>query len=443
MEAAKGYDIALVEIGGTIGDFENMPFLFAAKSFEIELGWENVCNILVSYLMTPRNLGEMKTKPTQQAIRALNENGISPDFVLCRASEALDSVRKEKIETYANISSNCIISAPDIKTLYAVPLNFEKEQLGKKILQRLKLKAKKRPDWHRWIDLVRRIENPSKILKIAMVGKYVDTGSFSLADSYISINEALKHAAANLNVDIHIEWIDSKQFENGRATIDKLKEYDGIIIPGGFGASGVEGKINAIKFARENNIPFLGLCYGMQLAVVEFARNVCGLDANTTEVAPKTQNPVIDILPEQKKVLLDGDYGATMRLGAYAAQLKKSRVLELYEKTGRLKKDSALVEKFKHNQDFRVGVIETRNIVFERHRHRYEVNPNYVALFESKGLCFSGYHLRKDRTRLMEFLELPGHRFFVATQAHPEFKSRFLDPSPLFLGFVSACKQGK
>jgi CTP synthase len=444
MDAAKGSEIALVEVGGTIGDYENMPFLFAAKSLEIELGRENICNILVSYLMTPRNLGEMKTKPTQQAIAALNESGISPDFVLCRSSEPLDSVRKEKIQTYANINSKCIISAPDIKTIYRVPLNFEKEDLGKKILQRLNLRAKKRPDWRKWSELVKRIEDHRRVLNIAMVGKYVETGDFSLADSYISINQALEHAAAHLNVDIKISWIDSKLFENGKSDTDKLKQYDGIIIPGGFGASGVEGKINAIRFARENNIPFLGLCYGMQLAVVEFARNICGLtDAHTTEVNPKTQAPVIDILPEQKKVLLNGDYGATMRLGAYAAQLKKSRVFELYEKTGRLKKDRAMIEKLKHNQDFRIGLLGTRDVILERHRHRYEVNPQFVSLLENKGMFFSGHHLRSDRTKLMEFLELPNHKFFVATQAHPEFKSRFLDPSPLFLGFVSACKQDK
>ncbi len=431
-------DFVLVEIGGTIGDYENLPYLFAAKSLEIELGRENVAHVLVSYLPVPLHVGEMKTKPTQQAIRMLNEAGIFPDFVLCRAGKPLDGVRKKKIETYANIPSENIISAPDVKTIYRIPLNFEREGLGGKILGRFGLKPKRSPDWTEWSRLVDNIENPKKYVNIAIVGKYVDIGDFSLFDSYISINQALEHAGAEIGTGVKISWIDSKIFEKEDAS--KLKNYDGIIVPGGFGSSGVEGKINAIKFARENNIPFLGLCYGMQLAVVEFARNVCGMSgATTTEINPNTKYPVIYILPSQKKMIAESRYGGTMRLGAYAAMLAPSRVLILYKKAGRIEKDRKRAGEIRKIQPFRLGVIErNRNVILERHRHRYEVNPKFVGALEKNGLVFSGCHVRSDKTKLMEFMELPRHKFFIATQSHPEFKSRIGDAAPLFLGFVEA-----
>ncbi|MEM7819598.1 MAG: CTP synthase (glutamine hydrolyzing) [Candidatus Aenigmatarchaeota archaeon] len=435
------YDFVIVEIGGTIGDYENLPYLFAMKSFEVELGKENVAHILVSYLPVPDNIGEMKTKPTQQAIKMMIEHGITPDFVLCRSIKPLDDVRKKKIETYANIPIEHIISAPDVKSIYLVPLNFEKENLGEKILKRFNLKPKKTPDWTRWKTLVDRIENPKRTIKIAMVGKYVDTGDFCLPDSYISINQSLEHAGAELDLKVNIEWIDAKLFEKNSEELKRLNNYDGIIVPGGFGASGVEGKISTIKFARENKIPYLGLCYGMQLAVVEYARNVCGLkDAHTTEVEPNTKNPVVDILPTQKKILELSEYGGTMRLGAYAAILKKdTKVFELYK--NRLEYDKEKIEKFKNSgQEFRLGILNPNDIViFERHRHRYEVNPKYIELLEKNGLVFSGYHHRLDSTKLMEFIELPNHPFFIGTQAHPEFNSKFGNASPLFLGFVKAC----
>ncbi len=434
--AGDNYDFILVEIGGTIGDYENLPYLFAAKSLEIEFGRENVMNVLVSYLPVPSHVGEMKTKPTQQAIRMLNESGIFPDFVLCRADKPLDNVRKKKIETYANIPSENIISAPDVKSIYRIPLNFEQEGLGRKILGRFGLKPRRNPDWSRWSSLVGNIESPKKTVNIAIVGKYIDIGDYSLFDSYISINQALEHSGAELGVGVKISWLDSKMFEKGGT--DGLKKYDGIIIPGGFGSSGVEGKIKAITFARENGMPFLGLCYGMQLAVVEFARH-CGMnDANTSEVK-STRHPVIDILPSQKNIIAENRYGGTMRLGAYAAVLKPSIVLDLYKKSGRLERDKKRIDDLRKAQPFRLGVIEkNRPVVLERHRHRYEVNPEYVRLLENKGLVFSGYHTRSDKTKLMEFIEIPDHKFFVATQSHPEFKSRMGDASPLFLGFVKA-----
>ncbi len=435
-KSAGSYDFVIVEIGGTVGDYENMPFLFAAKSFEIELGKQNVVYVLVSYLPTPGHVGEAKTKPTQQAIRMLNESGITPDIILCRAPAPIDDVRRKKIEISANISSDYIISAPDIKsTVYVIPLNFEKEMLGKKLLDKFGMQPKKEPDWTRWKKLAASIENPKYVFNVAMVGKYIGIGGFQLADSYISINESLKHAAAELGCDVRITWIDANDHTQCSRS---LGSYDGIIIPGGFGSSGVEGKISAVRCARENNMPFLGLCYGMQLAVIEYARNVCGMQgAHTTEVEPGTKYPVIDILETQRKLIENSQYGGTMRLGAYAAVLKENtRVLELYRKTGRLVKEISGIE------PFRIGSVPDKcDIVLERHRHRYEVNPKFIEKLESKGLVFSGYHQKADGTKLMEFIELPSHPFFIATQAHPEFKSRFGSPAPLFLGFLEACRK--
>jgi CTP synthase len=442
-ESARGYDIVLVEIGGTIGDYENIPFLFALKSMEREIGEENVMYILITYLPVPGHIEEMKTKPTQQAIKMLSENGIFPDFILCRARAPLDRVRKKKIETYANIDAEHVISAPDVDAVYSVPLNFEKERLGQKILSKLKLQARRKPNWRRWRELLRHVENPTKRIKIAMVGKYVDIGDYKLADSYISINQALEHAGAAHNVGIDISWIDSKELEKRGRITGKLREYDGILIPGGFGATGVEGKVKAIQYARERGVPFLGLCYGLQWAVVEFARNVCGLkDANSTEVDPKTSCPVIDIIPTQREIIAGRHYGGSMRLGAYAAVLRKgSKVLELYKRSNRLREDGLGVAQLAQNpkERFRLGVLgKGKKVVLERHRHRYEVAPQFVDALGNRGLIFSGYHQCEDGIQLMEFLELPDHPFFVATQAHPEFKSRLERPAPLFTGFVEA-----
>ena len=463
-EASKNYDIAVVEIGGTIGDYENIPYLFAMRGMERDIGKDSVVYVLVTYLPIPSHIEEMKTKPTQQAIRLLSETGIIPDFIICRAKRALDKIRKKKIEIYANIPSEHVISEPDIETVYSIPLDLEKEKMGIKILNELKLKPRRAPNWTEWKKLVSRIENPKKTVKIAITGKYVDIGDYSLADSYVSINQGLLHAGAALNVGVDISWLDAKVFENAPKKINDLKDFDGIIVPGGFGSSGVEGKIKAINFVRLNNKPFLGLCYGLQLAIVEYARNVCGMkNANTTENDRKTKFPVIDLLPTQKEFMEKSDYGGTMRLGAYAAILKeKSRVLELYKETGRLKDDMKRIDNLKKdkNQAFRLGILGTRenqrfsgpqkskgflrenkNIVLERHRHRYEVNPEFVDKLEKKGLVFSGYHLREDNTKLMEYIELPKLKFFVGTQAHPEFKSRLGNPSPLFYGFVKACSK--
>ncbi len=439
LESSAGFDICLVEIGGTIGDYENIPFLFAMKSLERERPGD-LLYFLITYLPIPDHMPEMKTKPTQMAVKLLLEHGIFPDFILCRAREPLDQQRKKKIETYANIGADYVISAPDVKnTLYAVPLNFEQEKLGQKILQKLHLQQRKDPDWQQWKSLVTRLEEPKHVVNLAMVCKYVDSGNYHIADSYISVNEALKHAGAALDTGVHITWLDAKDFEKHPATISQLQAFDGIIVPGGFGSSGVEGKIMAIQYAREHKIPYLGLCYGMQLAIVEFARHVCGLEgAHTTEVDPLTKYPVINMLSEQLAVK---DKSGTMRLGAYAATLQEgSSVLNLYKTTGRFVQDQALLSVIRSKEQFRIGKTPLHNTILERHRHRYEQNPQFISLLEKHGLVFSGYHERDDGTKLMEFIELPKkeHPFFVGTQSHPCFKSSLLNPAPLYVGFVAA-----
>jgi len=428
--SSKDHEISLVEIGGTVGDYENIAFLLAAKQLERELGKDNVAYVLVSYLPVPLNIKEAKTKPTQQSIRMLYEHGIFPDFILCRAIEPLDDVRKNKIASYINLDREQIISAPDVVSLYQIPINFEKENLGKKILKKFNLEAKKVPDWTKWQELLKNIISPKGEVDIAIVGKYIDIGNYKLEDSYISIKESLMHAGAHLSTKVNIFWIDSKEFEQQPEKVSTLKDFDGIIIPGGFGSSGVEGKIMAIKFCRENKIPYLGLCYGLHLAVVEFARNICDLkNANTSEIC-NTDCAVIDILPWQKAILEKSKYGATMRLGSYAAKLDDdSLVYGLYKKFASNKKTISPV----------IGKTPPPH-VFERHRHRYEVNPAFHEILQEKGLIFSGYHISDEGAKLIEFIELPRekHPFFIATQAHPEFKSSFESPAPLFAGFVLA-----
>ncbi|MFH1500891.1 MAG: CTP synthase [archaeon] len=411
LDAGKDYEVCIVEIGGTIGDYENVPFLFAMRALERELGRNNLIYVLVTYLPVPSHIDEMKTKPTQIAIKLLRENAIQPDIVLCRGKTALDAPRKKKIEIYANVSSDEVISMPDVDTaekkgsIYRIPLDLESERIGEKILEKFHMTKKSEPDWSEWKVLVERMINPEKKVKVGIIGKYLDIGAYNLTDSYLSINEAIRHAGAKNNVGVELVWIDSKKLEQ-QPPEELLADLKGIIVPGGFGESGVEGKIKAVKYARENNIPYLGLCYGLQMAVIEFARNVCGLNAHTTEVAPEIEHKVIDILPEQKVI---SEKGATMRLGAYTAKLS-GRVREIYGK----------------------------DEVSERHRHRYEVNPEYHSILQEKGLVLSGM---SPDMRLVEFIELPNHKFFIATQAHPEFNSSLLKPAPLFDAFVKSMMQ--
>ncbi len=420
LKAAEGYDVAVVEVGGTVGDYENVPFLFALKALERDIGSDHMAYVLVTYLPVPSHIDEMKTKPTQQAIRLLGEQGIMPDFVICRSKYPLDDVRRKKIEEFVHLPAENIIAAPDIESVYQMPLELVRQELGKNLLERLHLEPKQEPDWSLWQERVDHIEHPSRTVKVAIIGKYIAGGAYSMTDSYTSICHALTHAGAELNAGVAITWIDATQFDQDGALLETLKTFDGILVPGGFGVAGVEGKIKAIGYARTKQIPFLGLCYGLQLAAVEFARSVCHLDgAHTTEVDPETLHPIIDILPMQKEILRSHRYGGTMRLGAYEATLKPGTVVHRLYECGLQKNEN--------------------NVVSERHRHRYEVNPAYVDRLERKGFTFSGMHTRVDGTKLMEFAELSEHPFFVATQAHPEFKSRLGNPNPLFFGFVQAC----
>jgi CTP synthase len=404
------FDFVLVEIGGTVGDYENVLFLEAVRQMKHE--GEKVIYIHVTYVPVLKSLGEAKTKPTQHSVKLLREIGIQPDFIITRSEKPLDDVRKEKIALFCNVSGEDVISDSNIDNVYGVPLLFEEQALCKKILKKLGLR-KEEHDLNTWKNYITKIRKLDKKVKIGIVGKYFDIGAFKLSDSYISVIEAVKHAAWNNNVRPEIEWIDSKIFEKHPRKIVNLKKVDGIIVPGGFGLSGVEGKISTIKYARENNIPYLGLCLGMQLAVVEYARNVCGLKgANTTEVEKNTPYPVIDFIPDQIKIVTESRYGATMRLGGYPAVLT----------------EGSLIKKLYNDQ----------NKVTERHRHRYEVNPTYIDIIEKNGLVFSG---RSPDGILMEFMELPNHLYFTGTQAHPEFKSRPMKPAPLFDGLIKAAKK--
>lgn len=407
-------DITLIEIGGTVGEYQNILFLEAARMLKIKQP-DDVLFVLVSYLPIPSKVGEMKTKPTQYAVRTLNSAGIQPDIIIARSETFLDEKRKEKISMFCNIPQEFVVSAPDIDSVYEVPINYERDDLSRLILKKFKLKSRK-SDLKSWQDLVDRIKSSKEKVRIGIVGKYFGTGDFVLGDAYISVIEAIKHACYKNNVKPEIDWINSEAFEKGTNRLESLSAYAGIIVPGGFGSRGIEGKIKTIQYCRENNIPFFGLCYGMQLSVIEYARNVLGMqEANTTEVDRNTKHPVIDIMPEQKKNLEDKNYGATMRLGAYDAVLKKGTIA--FKAYGKGK-------------------------ISERHRHRWEVNPKYIEKIEKAGLIFSG---KSPDGKLMEIVELPKekHSFFLATQFHPEFKTTPLNSHPLFFEFIKAAKARK
>ncbi|MDP2668917.1 MAG: CTP synthase [bacterium] len=401
-------DFVLVEIGGTAGEYQNLVFFEAARMLKLR-NPDKVIFILVSYFPIPKLMGEMKTKPTQYAVRILNSSGIQPDFIMARSEVPLDEPRKRKLSVFCNMHPEDIISAPDILSIYQAPLNFEKDKIGRKILAKFGLREKKN-DLKDWARMFSRSQHAKKTVKIGIVGKYFGTGKFTLPDSYISVIESIKHAAWELGASPEIHWLDGEIYEKDKKKMTKeLGGMDGIIVPGGFGTRAVEGKIRAIEYARENLKPFLGLCYGMQLAVVEFARNVAGMPgANTTEVNPKTKYPVIDVMADQKEKYLKKNLGGTMRLGAYNCELKEGTIAWRAYKA---------------------------NKISERHRHRYEFNNALKEVLESKGLVSSGIN---PESRLVEIIELPKHPFFLGTQFHPEFKSRPLSPHPLFREFIRA-----
>ena len=405
-------DIAIIEIGGTIGEYQNILFLEAARMLK-NMHPEDVFFVLVSYLPVPNKVGEMKTKPTQYATRSLNGAGIQPDIIVARSDRDLDEKRKEKLALFCSVKKEDVISAPDVDSIYAIPSHFEEQNLSTILLKKMGLRPKKK-DLKDWEGFVSRVKESQKTVDIAVVGKYFKTGDYVLSDAYLSVIESLKYAAYSVKRKPVLHWIDSEEYETNPSKLKELKKYDGVLIPGGFGSRGIEGKIEAIRFCRENHIPYFGICYGMQLMVIEYARHILGIaDAHTTEVNPKTENPVIDIILEQKKNLRDKNYGATMRLGAYPAVLKNGTVAR---------------KAYKQKE------------ISERHRHRYEVNPEYIARIEEAGLVFSG---ASPDQRLMEIAELPTakHPFFLGVQFHPEFKSSPLKPHPLFMEFLKACSK--
>ncbi|MCF7908214.1 MAG: CTP synthase [Candidatus Omnitrophica bacterium] len=392
-------DVVIVEIGGTVGDIEGLPFLEAIRQLRLDLGRDYAINIHVTLVPYIKSAGEIKTKPTQHSVGKLREIGIIPDIIVCRTERNLNKEAREKISLFCNVDKEAVVTAIDVKSIYEVPVAFKKEGLDRLIIRLLNLKCPE-DNLTDWIKMLKRVKSPTKKVEIAVVGKYI-----ALQDAYKSIYEALVHGAIENNVKLSIKKVDSEDIEKKDA-LKYLKEVKGILIPGGFGNRGIEGKIKAVKFARENKIPFLGICLGMQTAAIEFARNVCGLkNANSSEFNKNTKYPVISILENQKML---SDKGATMRLGAYDCCLKKKEtVYKAYKK-----------EK-----------------ISERHRHRYEFNNKYRDLMEKAGMIFSGINPQKN---LVEIIELKNHPWFVACQFHPEFKSKPDSAHPLFRDFIKA-----
>lgn len=400
-------DIVIVELGGTAGEYQNVFYYEASRIMRLR-DKDSVLHVHVGYLPTPPTVGEMKSKPVQTSVRILSSMGIQPDFLVARAERPLDKKRKERLALFCNMDSDSIISNPDVDSVYDVALNFDEQNFAEKILKHWRIKPRAR-NLEDWAGLSERVKAVSSEVPIALVGKYFSTGDYVLSDVYFSVIESLKHAAWRHGAKPKFVWVDSEKIE-ADGPEKYLKNVAGVVVPGGFGGRGIEGIIGAIQYVRENNLPYLGLCYGMQLATVEVARHLAGLaDANSTEINPETKHPVIHIMPEQEKKLLAQDYGATMRLGAWPAKLVRgSKVYHAY------------------------GQAE----ISERHRHRYEFNNKYRQRLESVGLKIVG---ASPDERIVEIVELTNHPWFVGVQFHPEFKSRPLRPHPLFRDFVGAC----
>ena len=401
----SGVDVVLTECGGTVGDIEGLPFLEAIRQMRIEEGFDNTLYVHVALVPILDVTGEMKTKPLQHSVNELRRIGIQPDIIVARCSKMIDAEAVRKIALFGTIPKEAVFCSYNVPTIYLVPQKLDEQGMGDYICRRLKLRGKK-PSWKTWNAFVESLLNPKYEIKVALVGKYA-----GLSDSYVSMNEALRHAGAKCGVKVTIDYIEAEVFEESPGDIESLKNYDGIFVPYGFGPRGSEGKIMAINYARTHDIPFLGICFGFQLAVVEFARNICGLKgANSTELDPDTPHPVIDLMPEQRNVKYKG---ATMRLGGHEIVIKEGTLAyKLYN---------------------------SRRIV-ERHRHRWEVNPKYWKVLEDNGLVFSG---SSPDGRRKEILELPDRYFFFASQFHGEFKSRPGKPDPEYYGFVKSCLDRK
>lgn len=405
--AKENADVLLIEVGGTVGDLENQFYLEAIRQLKRDVGEQNLIYIHLTYVPVPEGVHEQKSKPTQMSVRLLNEKGIEPDIIIGRCSELLKPSIKEKIASYCNIPATAVISGPDVRSVYEIPLIYEREGLPELLHSYLGIYSP--PDLRQWETWVTNIKNnqasPRKVVTIALCGKYT-----TLEDSYASVVEALTHCGAHLNVRVDIKWVDTAKLDTQASVETALSGVNGVIVPGGFGLRGIEGKIKVIQYVREKNIPYLGICYGMQLAVVEYARNVAGLkDANTTEVREEGINvphPVIDILPGQVNVTAKG---GTMRLGGHDVEIKAGT--RAY------------------------SIFGNKTLVRQRFRHRYEVNPEYIARLEEKGLVFSGKHPSEN---IMQVMELPGHKYFMGSQFHPELTSNLRNPSPLFYHLVKA-----
>lgn len=410
---AANADVVIIEIGGTVGEYQNILFLEAVRMMKSEVP-DDVAVVMVSYLPVPGSIGEMKTKPTQTAARILNSTGVFADFILARGPVVLDQKRKDKIAQFCNVKPEHVISAPDVESVYDVPLNFERDNLSELICTQLGL-PKKKSDLADWKKFVAKSKNGRDTVNIAVVGKYFSSGDFILSDVYISVLEAIKYSTYKLGLKPVITYIGAQHFTDVK-NLKELKKFDGVLLPGGFGSTGVDGMLNVIEYVRKNKIPYFGICYGMQLAVLEYAKNVLKLKSvSTAEINPKAEDLVIDIMPDQKEKVANNEMGGTMRLGEYPAHLKKgSHASKAYG----------------------------AEVISERHRHRYEVNPLYISQLEAKGFVFTGTSPDK---RLMEIAELPKdvHSFFVAVQFHPEFHARPLDPHPLFTAFIKASYESK
>jgi CTP synthase len=402
-------DVVLVEVGGTVGEYQNVLFLEAIRMMKSE-DEENVAVVMASYLPVPGSIGEMKTKPTQTAVRTLNSAGVFADMIVCRSPIGIDAKRKEKIAKFCNVQVDNVISAPDVDSIYDIPLNYEEDKLSTRLLEVLGLPTTRKADLKDWKRFVNRSKSVSEPVKIAVVGKYFNSGDFILSDVYLSVLEAIKYSAYKLNLKPEISYLSAQEFED-KKNLKQLKKFDGVLVPGGFGTTGIPGKLNVIEYVRKQGIPYFGICYGMQLAVLEYAQNVLKLkDASTEEINPHAQDLVIGVMDEQRDKIAESNMGGTMRLGQYPAVLKKGSVAQKAYKQAEIR---------------------------ERHRHRYEVNPEYIEKLEAKGLIFSG---TSPDGHLMEIAELPkeDHPFFVGVQFHPELQARPLSPHPLFTAFIKA-----
>lgn len=399
--STRKYDVVIVEIGGTVGDIESLPFLEAIRQFTLKVGHRNALNILLTLVPYIRSAGELKTKPTQHSVKTLREIGVQPDILICRSEQRISKDLREKIALFCNVETRAVISAHDVDSIYEVPLIFSEEKLDEIVIEKLNIKCSK-PDMRRWTRFVHRIKEPSGFVKIGVCGKYTD-----LRDAYKSINEAFVHSGAENDVEVQLKWIKAEDVQKDGA--DKhLQDIDGLLIPGGFGERGIEGKIDSIQYVRENKIPFFGICLGLQCAVIEFARNVCGMRGANSSEFKQTKYNVIDLMIDQKGVK---NLGGTMRLGAYPCILSKgTKSYRAYHK----------------------------ELISERHRHRYEVNNKFRKKLGDHGMIFSG--VSPDNT-LVEIIELIDHPWFVAGQFHPELKSRAVAPHPLFRDFVKAAKE--